>query len=144
MKQSDIIPKENNPSCAQIFYCISSTRKITADNIVFTNMDYIYDFCSNFLCILLLISEPCFQSSYINMLLSTGHRSEIFDESSFDEWVDLAEAPAITPSLRLYKELQELGFTIFLLTGRGEYQRHATERNLMYAGYTNWEKLILR
>lgn len=78
------------------------------------------------------------------MLLSAGDRSEIFDESSFDEWVDMAEAPAITPSLRLYKELQELGFTIFLLTGRGEYQRHATERNLMYAGYTNWEKLILR
>lgn len=73
-----------------------------------------------------------------------GFGSEIFDESSFDEWVDMAEAPAITPSLRLYKELQELGFTIFLLTGRGEYQRHATERNLMYAGYTNWEKLILR
>lgn len=73
-----------------------------------------------------------------------GFGSEIFDEHSFDEWVDLAEAPAIPPSLRLYKELQELGFTIFLLTGRGEYQRHATERNLMYAGFSNYENLILR
>ncbi|KAL1563277.1 acid phosphatase 1-like [Salvia divinorum] len=73
-----------------------------------------------------------------------GFGSKIFDEPSFNEWVELAEAPAIAPGLRLYNELQELGFTIFLLTGRGEYQRHATERNLMYAGFSNWGKLILR
>lgn len=79
-----------------------------------------------------------------NMLLSFGDRSEIFDELSFDNWVDLAEAPALSPSLGLYKELQELGFTIFLLTGRCEIQRQATERNLLYAGYSNWERLILR
>ncbi|KAL1554999.1 acid phosphatase 1-like [Salvia divinorum] len=73
-----------------------------------------------------------------------GFGSQIFDEPSFNEWVELTEAPAIVPGLRLYKELQHLGFTLFLLTGRGEYQRHATERNLMYAGFTNWEKLIVR
>ncbi|KAG8367312.1 hypothetical protein BUALT_Bualt16G0059200 [Buddleja alternifolia] len=71
-------------------------------------------------------------------------RSEIFDEVSFDNWVDLAEAPALSASLRLYRELQELGFTIFLLTGRSEFQRNATESNLLYAGYTNWKRLILR
>ncbi|KAG6424076.1 hypothetical protein SASPL_114488 [Salvia splendens] len=73
-----------------------------------------------------------------------GFGSETFDAHAFNEWVELAEAPAIAPGLRLYKELQELGFTVFLLTGRDEYQRHATERNLMYAGFNNWEKLILR
>ncbi|CAL5371211.1 unnamed protein product [Camellia sinensis] len=44
-----------------------------------------------------------------------GFGSETFDEVSFDEWVDLAEAPALLASLKLYKELQEMGFTIFLL-----------------------------
>ncbi|PIN04955.1 Acid phosphatase [Handroanthus impetiginosus] len=73
-----------------------------------------------------------------------GFGSEIFDEPSFDDWVDLAEAPALSASLRLYNELQKLGFTIFLLTGRSEFQRNVTERNLLYAGYSNWKRLILR
>ncbi|XAR67072.1 Acid phosphatase [Bertholletia excelsa] len=73
-----------------------------------------------------------------------GFGWEIFDEKSFDEWVDLAEAPAIPSSLKLYKNLQELGFTTFLLTGRSEPQRNATEKNLLYAGYRNWKRLILR
>ncbi|KAF7819743.1 acid phosphatase 1-like [Senna tora] len=54
------------------------------------------------------------------------------------------EAPALAASLRLYKELQKLGFTIFLLTGRPENLRQETEANLLSAGYTNWNRLILR
>lgn len=73
-----------------------------------------------------------------------GFGSEAFNENSFDEWVDLAEAPALPASLSLYKELQQLGFTIFLLTGRSEHQRNVTEKNLLYAGYSDWERLILR
>lgn len=73
-----------------------------------------------------------------------GFGSEIFDEIAFDKWVNEAEAPAIPASLKLYKELQQLGFTIFLLTGRSEHQRNDTEKNMMYAGYSNWERLILR
>lgn len=71
-------------------------------------------------------------------------RTEIFNETSFDEWVNLAKAPALPASLSLYKELQELGFKKFLLTGRSEHQRSATEANLLFAGYHNWERLILR
>ncbi|PQQ10671.1 acid phosphatase 1 [Prunus yedoensis var. nudiflora] len=77
-------------------------------------------------------------------LNSYGHRSVTFDEASFDEWVDLAEAPALPASLKLYKELKHLGFKIFLLTGRSEHQRNATAKNLLYAGYNNWERLLLR
>ncbi|XP_073278887.1 acid phosphatase 1-like [Primulina huaijiensis] len=73
-----------------------------------------------------------------------GFGAEIFDELSFNLWVDLAEAPALPASLRLYKELEQLGFTIILLTGRDESQRNATESNLLYSGYSNWERLILR
>ncbi|XP_028806511.1 acid phosphatase 1-like [Neltuma alba] len=73
-----------------------------------------------------------------------GFGSDIFNETSFDEWVSVAKAPALPASLRLYKELQQLGFKIFLLTGRSEYQREATEANLLFSGYSNWERLILR
>lgn len=73
-----------------------------------------------------------------------GFGSEVFNESSFDEWVDLAKAPALPASLKLYKELQGLGFAMILLTGRSEAQRNVTEKNLLLTGYTNWERLLLR
>ncbi|KAK4280960.1 hypothetical protein QN277_012511 [Acacia crassicarpa] len=75
---------------------------------------------------------------------SHGFGSDIFNETSFDDWVNEAKAPALPASLRLYKELQQLGFKIFLLTGRSEYQREATEANLLFSGYSKWERLILR
>ncbi|GAY51254.1 hypothetical protein CUMW_132790 [Citrus unshiu] len=71
-------------------------------------------------------------------------RSEIFNEDAFDEWVDLAKAPALPASLNFYKELKQLGFKIFLLTGRNEFQRNTTEKNLLFAGYSDWKKLFLR
>lgn len=70
--------------------------------------------------------------------------SESFNEKSFNDWVGLAEAPALTASLRLYKELSEMGVTLILLTGREEFQRNATEKNLLDAGFSHWEKLLLR
>lgn len=73
-----------------------------------------------------------------------GFGAEPFDEKSFDEWVDLAEAPALPASLNLYNELKKMGVTVFLLTGRGESQRNVTEKNLLLAGYSDWKKLILR
>ncbi|TKW21915.1 hypothetical protein SEVIR_4G152700v4 [Setaria viridis] len=73
-----------------------------------------------------------------------GWGSQEFNETSFDEWVDAAKAPALPSSLKLYKELQGLGFHIILLTGRTEFQRNSTEANLLFAGYQSWEKLILR
>ncbi|XP_020221550.1 acid phosphatase 1 [Cajanus cajan] len=73
-----------------------------------------------------------------------GFGFELFNETSFDNWVKLAAAPALPSSFSLYNELQELGFTVFLLTGRSEYQRNATETNLLLSGYKNWERLFLR
>ncbi|KAE9585696.1 hypothetical protein Lal_00010294 [Lupinus albus] len=75
---------------------------------------------------------------------NNGFGKEIFNETSFNDWVDKAEAPALAASLDLYNELLELGFKIFLLTGRSEHQRNATETNLLLAGYDKWERLILR
>ncbi|RDX68281.1 Acid phosphatase 1, partial [Mucuna pruriens] len=73
-----------------------------------------------------------------------GFGFEIFNETAFDHWVHLAAAPALATSLDLYNELLELGFRIFILTGRNELQRNATEANLLFAGFRDWERLILR
>lgn len=56
----------------------------------------------------------------------------------------MSEAPSLPASLRLYNELEEMGITVFLLTGRDEYQRNVTEKNLLQAGFSNWKKLFLR
>ncbi|XP_027357411.1 acid phosphatase 1-like [Abrus precatorius] len=64
--------------------------------------------------------------------------------SNLQYYADVDFGSALQASLKLYKELQELGFKIFLLTGRSEYQRNATEINLLLVGYRNWERLILR
>ncbi|KAM7259200.1 hypothetical protein ACFE04_014941 [Oxalis oulophora] len=73
-----------------------------------------------------------------------GFGSQVFDEATFDNWVDTAEAPALPPSLNLYNELKKLGFQIVLLTGRSEYQREVTEKNLLFSGFSDWERLYLR
>ncbi|KAI4383047.1 hypothetical protein MLD38_008928 [Melastoma candidum] len=73
-----------------------------------------------------------------------GFGSVEFDPKKFDEWVDEAAAPAIQPSLKLYNEVMDLGFKVFLLTGRSEKQRAVTVENLINAGFQNWDELILR
>lgn len=75
---------------------------------------------------------------------ANGYGSELFNETSFDEWVDEARAPALPASLKLYNELRRLGVHVVLLTGRSEFQRQATERNLNAVGYSGWDSLILR
>lgn len=67
-----------------------------------------------------------------------------YNEKAFNTWVDSAQAPAIPGTLRLFNEAKRLGVSIFFLTGRGEAQRAATERNLHAAGFDGWLRLILR
>ena len=67
-----------------------------------------------------------------------------YDANVFNAWVNSAQAPAIPGTLRLYNEAKRLGVGVFFLTGRGEAQRAATERNLHTAGFVGWQELILR
>lgn len=67
-----------------------------------------------------------------------------YDEKAFDAWVQTAQAPAIDGTLRLYKEAQRLGVSIFFITGRPEVEREATERNLRAQGFENWKLLTMR
>ncbi|GAB4838993.1 hypothetical protein Ancab_028523 [Ancistrocladus abbreviatus] len=48
------------------------------------------------------------------------------------------EASALPASLKLYEEINQLGFKIFLLTGRSETSRKATKKNLFDVGYSHW------
>ncbi|XP_031503279.1 acid phosphatase 1-like [Nymphaea colorata] len=73
-----------------------------------------------------------------------GFGLEVFDGSKFDKWVELGSAPALQASLKFYKEILDLGFKVFLLTGRSEEQRGVTEENLRRSGIERWDRLILR
>lgn len=67
-----------------------------------------------------------------------------YESNAFDTWVQTAKAPAISGSLRVFKEAQRLGVSVFFITGRHENERDATERNLREQGFENWQQLTLR
>jgi len=67
-----------------------------------------------------------------------------YDSKSFNAWVESSQAPAIPGTLRVYKEAQRLGVSVFFLTGRPEGQRASTETNLRLRGFSSWQQLILR
>ena len=67
-----------------------------------------------------------------------------YDSRAFDAWVQSAQAPTITGSLRVYQEAQKLGVSVFFITGRHEDEREATERNLRAQGFENWQQLTMR
>lgn len=81
-----------------------------------------------------------------NLAYFAAHQfgGEGMDEASFIAWAALAVAPPLPASYRLYTHLLRLGFKIFLLTGRYDYERDATEKNLARAGYHSWKALLLR
>jgi hypothetical protein len=55
-----------------------------------------------------------------------------------------ATTPVIAPTLALYNSLRAFGVTPFLITGRGESERAATEQCLAKVGITGYEELILK
>jgi 5'-nucleotidase (lipoprotein e(P4) family) len=65
--------------------------------------------------------------------------------TAFDAWVKTTQAPAIPGTLRIYKEAQRLGVSIFFITGRSEKEREATETNLRQEKFYNVlpEQLIM-
>jgi acid phosphatase len=62
----------------------------------------------------------------------------------FDMWVDSAKAPAILPVLDLYNYLLKRNFRIIFITGRKEYQYESTFNNLINAGYSKFDTLIVK
>jgi acid phosphatase len=67
-----------------------------------------------------------------------------YNKNAFDAWVQSAKAPAIPGTLRLYREAQRLGVSVFFITGRPEAERAATEQNLRAESLLDWQQLYLR
>ncbi|KAF2564310.1 hypothetical protein F2Q70_00017083 [Brassica cretica] len=76
--------------------------------------------------------------------LEHGFVLEVFDHTKFDKWVRKVAASAIAPNLELYEKVQDLGYKVILLTGRRENDTVITIKNLINAGFNNWDELILR
>jgi acid phosphatase len=56
-------------------------------------------------------------------------------------WDLLGRAPAIEPTLGVFRQARALGVAVFFITGRPESQREATARNLRAAGYEGYAAL---
>lgn len=65
-------------------------------------------------------------------------------EKYWNMWVDSAKAPAITGVQGLYNYLVKRRFKIIFLTGRKDFQYEVTRKNLIDAGYTKFDTLIVR
>lgn len=64
------------------------------------------------------------------------------DEITQDE--DKGKDPTIKPTLELYQYAKAHGVSVIFLTGRKEFERAVTVKNLKDAGYSHWDALILR
>lgn len=53
-------------------------------------------------------------------------------------WDALEQAPAIGPTLALFRLARARGMRVFFITGRHEAERGVTARNLRAAGYVGW------
>lgn len=79
-------------------------------------------------------------SNYQNMKkFGFGGSSKSFDRLNF-----LANDQAIKPTLKLYQFAQAHHVETFFITGRREYLRAATAKNLRNVGYTHWAHLYLK
>lgn len=54
-----------------------------------------------------------------------------------------ADAPAIAPTLQLYKKAKAAGVEVFFITFRPAYLKAVTAKNLKNAGYAEWNGLFL-
>jgi len=62
----------------------------------------------------------------------------------FHEWVMKADAPAIIQTKNFYDYLIRRNFRVIFLTGRKHNQYDATIKNLNRAGFTKFDRLIVR
>lgn len=57
---------------------------------------------------------------------------------------DKGQDPAISGTLKLFQFAKSHQVAVFFVTGRFEEERSVTENNLKQAGYSGWDKLVLR
>ncbi|MFB9263882.1 HAD family acid phosphatase [Bradyrhizobium erythrophlei] len=62
----------------------------------------------------------------------------------FNNWVMMAAAPPIQPTLQFFNYLASRNIPVFFITGRRDKQRAKTEENLAAAGFKGWARLVTR
>jgi Predicted secreted acid phosphatase len=65
-------------------------------------------------------------------------------EGAFVPWARRSSDPALEPMHKVFAKARAHGIPIFLISGRPESLREATERNLNAADYWGWTRLYLR
>ena len=91
-----------------------------------------------------IVRDACVLGTRPHTNCERRRRVEPYNWSTFSAYLKEASAPALPETQRLYKRLQELGIKPVILTGRREDKREATATNLAAAGYTGYEKLLLK
>lgn len=62
----------------------------------------------------------------------------------FKQWEQEMKAPAIQPTLNLFRFARNNGLATLFITGRAEEEREITAKDLESAGYKDWTALIMR
>jgi acid phosphatase len=126
--------------CAKSTYCYQRDLDLQANRaIAFLHRRIVHPPTQEKLALILDIDETTL-SNYDEIVAADF----AYDSARFNAFVDSGKAPAISSTLRIYKEAQRLGVSVIFLTGRSESQRDVTEQNLRAAGFDNWTQLILR
>ena len=64
--------------------------------------------------------------------------------TELDQAIMQGQDPAIPPALAFYQRALNQGVTVFFVTGRKEYMRAGTAKNLQAVGYKTWQQLFLK
>lgn len=73
------------------------------------------------------------------------NRCDGYDPAAFKAWALKESCPAIVAVRDLFGQLVEMGFKVFLITGRDqETLSEATANNLESEGFIGYEGLIMR
>jgi acid phosphatase len=67
-----------------------------------------------------------------------------YKDEHWDAWLLEARCPAIVPVLGIHQAARANGVAVFFMSGRKEFSREATARNLVATGFGGFEGLILK
>ena len=90
-----------------------------------------------------LSNWPALRANQLNWI-ANGPCNLPASPCGMNAWIVSGAAPAITPTLGLFKSAQAAHVAIFFITGRFELARAATEANLRKVGYDGWTALVMR
>ncbi|GJN33437.1 hypothetical protein PR202_gb22036 [Eleusine coracana subsp. coracana] len=80
-----------------------------------------------------------------NLLYYQAKQFGAYDPVAFKAWASRGICPGIPPIRQLFQTLKRRGFRIFLVSGRDEETfRASTAANLVAAGFSGYDRLILR